>query len=158
MEIQGKIIQVLPLRTGTSQRGTAWKVQEYVLETFDQFPRKVLFNFFGDRADQYPLQPGDNVVISFDLESRSFMGRDGVERWSTDVRAYRAEKFDPSAMMGQYGAQSAPQQFAAAPAAQPYAAAPAPQQYSASVQPAPAVGQFPGEAPTGGEGLDNLPF
>lgn len=148
MEIQGKIIQLLPLRSGTSQRGTAWKMQEYVLETFDQFPRKVLFYFFGDRADQYPLQPGDNVIISFDLESRSYVGRDGVERWSTDVRAYRAEKFDPSAMMGQY-AQPAPQQYAAAPAPQQYVAAPA--------QPAPAVGQFPGEA-AAGEGLDNLPF
>lgn len=136
MEIKGKVMQVLPLRTGTSQRGTMWKVQEYVIETYDQFPRKVLFNLFGDRVDQYPLQVGEDVLVSFDLESRSFMGRDGVERWSTDVRAYRVEKLDPASIQAPaYGAPVAPQ----------YAAAPAPGvPYG---QPAPVVGQFPEPAP-----------
>lgn len=87
MEIQGRIIQVLPLQSGTSKAGNAWKKQEYVLETHDQYPRKVKFDFFGERADQYPLQIGEEVTISFDLESREFNGR-----WYTDVRAWKAEK------------------------------------------------------------------
>lgn len=145
MEIRGKIIQVLPLQQGTSQRGTAWKKQEYVLETYDQFPRKVKFDFFGDKADQYPLQLGEDVVLSFDLESRSFIGRDGIERWSTDVRGWKAEKFDPT-----MGAPAAAPQFAA----QPAAAAP---QF---VQPAPvpmgAAPVDPGMAPQ--PSGDDLPF
>lgn len=87
MEISGKIIQVLELQQGTSKAGNAWKKQEYVLETHDTYPRKVKFDFFGERVDQYPLSLGDEVTISFDLESREFNGR-----WYTDVRGWKAEK------------------------------------------------------------------
>lgn len=87
MEISGKIIQMLPLQQGTSKAGNPWKKQEYVLETLDQYAKKVKFDFFGDKADQYPLSVGDEVTVSFDLESREFNGR-----WYTDVRGWKAEK------------------------------------------------------------------
>ncbi len=45
MELQGKIIAVLPAREGTSARGP-WKSQEYVIETHDQYPKKMVFNVF----------------------------------------------------------------------------------------------------------------
>ena len=41
MEITGKIIQVLPEVGGVSKAGNEWKKQEYVLETHDQYPKKV---------------------------------------------------------------------------------------------------------------------
>lgn len=87
MEITGKIIVALPEASGTSRAGNPWKKREYVLETQETYPKKVFFNFFGDRCDQYPLNVGDEVTVSFDLESREFNGR-----WYTDVRAWKAEK------------------------------------------------------------------
>ncbi len=87
MEVQGKIILKLPLASGTSKAGNQWKKQEYVLETHDAYPKKVHFDFFGDRADQYPLEVGDEVTVSFDIESREFNGR-----WYTDIRGWKAEK------------------------------------------------------------------
>jgi hypothetical protein len=87
LKITGKIIQALALVEGVSKAGNAWKKREYVLETNDQYPRKVFFNFFGERVDQYPLNIGDEVTVSFDLESREYNGR-----WYTDVRAWKAEK------------------------------------------------------------------
>ena len=72
MEIKGKIIHVLPLQEGVSKAGNAWKKQEYVLETYDQYPRKVCFDLFGDKADQYRAAIGDDVVLSFDIESREY--------------------------------------------------------------------------------------
>ena len=49
MEIVGKIIQVLPLQSGTiSRTGNSWQVQSYVLETQEQYPRKVCFEIFGE--------------------------------------------------------------------------------------------------------------
>lgn len=87
MEITGKIIQALPEVGGTSRAGNAWRKREYVLETQETYPKKVCFNFFGDRIDQYPMQVGDVMTVSFDLESREFNGR-----WYTDVRAWKAEK------------------------------------------------------------------
>lgn len=87
MEVTGKIIVALPEVGGTSQKGNAWKKREYVLETQETYPRKVFFNFFGDRVDQYPLNIGDVVTVSFDIDSREFNGR-----WYTDIRAWKAEK------------------------------------------------------------------
>lgn len=87
MEIKGKIIVALPEMSGTSQAGRAWKKREYVLETQDSIPRKVHFDFFGDRADQYPLNVGDDITLSFDIESREYNGR-----WFTSIRGWKAEK------------------------------------------------------------------
>lgn len=92
MEIKGKIIVALPEVSGTSRAGNEWKKREYVLETQEQYPRKVFFNFFGDKVDQYPLAVGDTVTVSFDIESREFNGR-----WYTDIRAWKAEKAVPGA-------------------------------------------------------------
>lgn len=108
MEIQGKIIQALPLQQGTSKAGNPWKKQEYVLETFDAYPKKVKFDFFGDRVDQFQLSVGDTVTVSYDLESREFNGR-----WYTDVRAWKAEKNQPATSVGEsnpapYGAPADP--------------------------------------------------
>ena len=84
MELIGKIIQVLPLQSGTSKAGNAWKKQEYILETLGtQYPRKVCFNLFGDNVDKFPMQVGQDVTVSIDIESREFNGR-----WYTDVRAW----------------------------------------------------------------------
>ena len=88
MEIKGRIVQVLPLQSGIGQSsGKEWKKQEYVLETQDQYPRKVCFQRSGSRIEQYPVAEGDEVTVSFDLESREFRGR-----WYTDVRAWKIEK------------------------------------------------------------------
>ena len=92
MEIKGRIIHVLPLQEGVSKAGNPWKKQEYVLETEEQYPRKVCFNLFGDKVDQYPAAIGDDVVVSFDLVSREFNGR-----WYTDVRAWKIDKVAPAA-------------------------------------------------------------
>lgn len=92
MEVTGKIIQVLEEQSGVSSRtGKAWKKREYVLETTDsQFPQKIHFNFFGDRADQYPLKEGQIIKLSFDINSREFNGR-----WYTDISGWRAEEVIP---------------------------------------------------------------
>lgn len=87
MEIKGKIILALPEMSGTSKAGNAWKKREYVLETQETYPRKVHFDFFGERADQYPLNVGDVVTLSFDIESREYNGR-----WFTSIRGWKAEK------------------------------------------------------------------
>ena len=86
MEISGKIIAVLPMATGQGKNGT-WRSQDYVLETADQYPKKVCFNLFNDKIDQFPLAIDDQVNVSFDVESREYNGR-----WYTTVRAWKIEK------------------------------------------------------------------
>ena len=40
MELAGRVIAVLEPKGGTSRNGNEWKVQEYVIETHDQYPRQ----------------------------------------------------------------------------------------------------------------------
>ena len=46
MELQGKVIAVLPERSGVSARGE-WKAQSFVIETHEQYPKKLCFDVFG---------------------------------------------------------------------------------------------------------------
>lgn len=111
MEISGKIIAVLPMATGQGKNGM-WRSQDYVLETADQYPKKVCFNLFNDKIDQYPMAIDDMVNVSFDIESREYN-----ERWYTTIRAWKVDK--------NTGVQtSAPEQHAAVNAA-PFTRTPA---------------------------------
>ncbi len=88
MEITGKIIAVLPERGGTSKTGNEWKMQEYVIETHEQYPKKVCFNVFGaDKIAQFNIQAGDELTVSFDINAREYNGR-----WYNDIRAWRVER------------------------------------------------------------------
>ena len=118
MEVVGKIILKLPLQSGVSQAGNNWKKQEYVLETEDSYPKKVHFDFFGDKADQFPLNVGDRVRLSFDIESREYNGR-----WYTSIRGWKAEA--AAAAAAAEGPRQGPAVAAAAPAGAPVPPPPA---------------------------------
>lgn len=143
MELIGKIVQVLPLRTGTSKAGNPWQVQEYILETLGtQYPRKVCFELFGDNVNKFPLQVGQEVTVSIDVESREFNGR-----WYTSVRAWNVVQ----------GIQL-PGVTAPAPAAYSTPQPSAPGAPVASGVPAPPAPAAPA-APAGSVGAaDDLPF
>ena len=86
MEIVGKVIQVLPLQQGTSSRtGNPWTIKTFIIETQENYPRKVAIEIFGDqRIADNPAEVDQIVTVSFDLESREFNGR-----WYTSVRAWK---------------------------------------------------------------------
>ena len=91
MEISGKIIEILDIKSGQSANGE-WRKQEYVLETEAQYPKKVCFMAWGDKIDQFNIQKGETVEVSIDLESREYNGR-----WYTDVKAWKVSRDDATA-------------------------------------------------------------
>ena len=135
MELTGKIIFVLPAKSGVSaSTGNPWMIQSYVIEVPGQYPKKCVFDIFGeDKIKQFNIQSGEDVTIQFDIDAREYQGR-----WFNSVKAYNV-------IRGQQQAQAAaPQQ---APAAQQQAVAQQP--LFPDAQPAPAVTE--GNA-------DDLPF
>ena len=143
MELIGKIVQVLPLQSGTSKAGNPWQKQEYILETLGtQYPRKVCFNLVGDNVNKFPLQVGQEVTVSIDVESREFNGR-----WYTDVRAWNVVQGIqlPGVAAPAPAAYSAPQP--SAPGAPVASGVPAPPAPAAPAAPAGSVGA-----------ADDLPF
>lgn len=133
MELQGKIIAVLPERSGVSARGE-WKAGSYVIETHDNYPKKMVFDIFGaDRLAQFNIQAGEEVIVSFDIDAHEYQGR-----WYNSIRAWNVQRVDA----------------AAAQAAAPYAAAPV----APSAQSAPAAGTQAPFPPAQEESSDDLPF
>lgn len=84
MEITGKIIEILQAQTGNSARGE-WKRQDFIIETQDQYPKKVCIENFNDKVDPSMLNVGKTVTVSINIESREFKGR-----WYTGVKAWKA--------------------------------------------------------------------
>lgn len=103
MDLQGKVIAVLPAREGTSARGP-WKSQEYVIETHDQYPKKMVFNVFGaDRIDQFAIKAGEEVMVSFDIDAHEYNGR-----WFNNIRAWNIQRVDAAAVQAGDPAAAAP--------------------------------------------------
>ena len=93
MEIQGKVIAVLPERSGVSARGE-WKSQTYVIETQEQYPKKMAFDVFGaDRLAQFNIQSGEELLVSFDIDAHEYQGR-----WFNSIRAWNVTKVSQQAM------------------------------------------------------------
>jgi hypothetical protein len=90
MEITGKLIQINEPVTGESSRGP-WKKQEFIIETEEQFPRKVCLLNWNDKVDITGLKPNDQIKASINIESREFNGR-----WFTDVKVWKLEPVDKS--------------------------------------------------------------
>ena len=138
MEITGKIIAVLPAQGGVSQRtGNPWKSQDYVIETHDQYPKRCCFRVFGEeKINQFNIQLGEEMTVSFDIDSHEYQGR-----WFNDVRAWAVNRNiqAPGAVPG----------AGVAPAAPIPGVAPA----------APAEAPFPPQQPAAEGGrADDLPF
>lgn len=132
MDLQGKIIAVLPERSGVSARGE-WKAGSFVLETHDQYPKKMVFDVFGaERLSQFAIKAGEELIVSFDIDAHEYQGR-----WFNSIRAWNVQRVDA----------------AAAQAAAPVAVAPV------APAPAPADGpNAPFPAQSEGESADDLPF
>lgn len=86
MEITGKIISILPEETGQGKNGP-WKKQNFVLETQEQFPKKVCIAVWGDKIDLKSIGTNEPVNVGINIESREFNGK-----WYTDVKAWRIMK------------------------------------------------------------------
>ena len=132
MELTGKIIAALPVRSGVSQRtGSEWQLASYVLETQgERFARKMVFEVFGsDRIQQMNIQVGETLRVSFDIDARET----SEGRWFNSIRAWAVD-VAPTA--------------APAPSVAPFDPAPAP-----SSAPAPSQAPFE-QAPDN----ESLPF
>lgn len=92
MEIVGKVVQLGTLTEGNSPRGP-WKKQELIIETLEQFPKKICLMCWGDRVNEAnSFFVGQTIKAQIRIESREFNGK-----WYTDVTAFRLDIDQPTA-------------------------------------------------------------
>ncbi len=141
IEVEGVIIKEYPAKEGVSQRtGNAWKSQEFVIQTKDQYPRACLFRVFGaDKLEQFNIHQGDTVHVWLDINARPWQ-----DRYFNDINAFRVDHVDPNAVGGASVATPTSQLGGQAPAAP----ADAPTTAAASAAP----------VQDSGDAADDLPF
>lgn len=130
MEITGKAIAALPVKSGVSKKtGEQWQSREYVIETQEQFPKKMCFEVFGtDKLKEFNIRNNDLIKVHFDITAREYNGK-----WYNSIRAWKVEHVNQDAPV--VGATATP---VAAPAQQ--------------------TPETPVAAPTTQESDDDLPF
>lgn len=88
MTLNGKIVQVLPISTGSGKNGT-WAHQDFILDQGGQYSKKVCLQLWGQEAiDKYDLDSaiGITVTAHINIESREWNGK-----YFTDVRCWKLE-------------------------------------------------------------------
>ena len=91
MELQGRVIATTEVKSGQSARGD-WKAQDFVIETHESYPHKMVFSVFGeDRLSRFNIQVGQEVQVFFDIDAREYNGR-----WFNSIRAYDVRQVDPA--------------------------------------------------------------
>ena len=88
MELTGKLIQVLDPAEGEGKNGK-WKRQDFIIETQEDYPRKICISNWNDKVQLGNLEPGAMLTVSVNIESREFKGR-----WYTDVKAWKLQQGD----------------------------------------------------------------
>ena len=124
MELIGKAIAALPVKSGVSKKtGEQWQSREYVIETQEQYPKKMCFEVFGtDKLKEFNIRNNDLIKVHFDITAREYNGK-----WYNSVRAWKVEHVNTdgsvvgsttAAPVSQAPAQQTPATPAPAPAAQ----------------------------------------
>ena len=76
MEIDGKVISILPEEKGQGKNGE-WRKMAFVIETQAKFPKKVCITVWGDRIDEFALQQAlakvGPVSVGIDAAHVAFM-------------------------------------------------------------------------------------
>lgn len=87
MQVKGTLLQILKQESGVSKAGKEWKKQDFVIETNEQFPKKVCFTLFGDKTSLIDgITEGTEIEVFFSLESRDFNGK-----WYHNINAWKVE-------------------------------------------------------------------
>lgn len=87
MELEGVINTILEQKTGTTQRGSTWTSQDFVVETEGRYPKKVCLSVGTRSIDTLSqFKAGDRVKVEFDIDAREYNGR-----WFNTFNCWRIE-------------------------------------------------------------------
>ena len=92
LEVTGKITKILDLQTGTTQSGSEWKKQSFILETKEQYNNVYCFELFGEEKVENFLKfnkVGNEVKVDFNVGTNEWKGK-----YFTTLSAWKVFKAD----------------------------------------------------------------
>lgn len=86
LSITGRLLQINLEQSGQGQNGP-WSKQQFVIETTDQYPKKVCFEAWNDKTETLrQLRTGDSIEVFFNPESKEFNSK-----WYTTLRVWKLQ-------------------------------------------------------------------
>lgn len=100
VKFTGKIIAAEQVQMGTSQNGTQWSSQEYVIEELnEQYPSRAVIQVYGsDKIQQFGIQVGE--IITANIGLKAHQSRDG--RWFNQLDCWKVERPNGQQQMQTY--------------------------------------------------------
>ena len=102
MEIKGKVLTLFPVKEGVGKTsGTPWKSREFVIETQDQYPKRICLQVMNANMDRFPMEEGMEVSVKFDISARERDGRyfNTLTAWDITVLNSRPSNYKPQNKM-----------------------------------------------------------
>lgn len=92
VKFTGKIISVGQVQMGTSQSGTKWSSQEFVIEELnEQYPSRAVISVYGsDKIQQFNIQLGEIITAHIGLKARQ--SKEG--RWFNQLDCWKVERLN----------------------------------------------------------------
>ena len=89
MELQGRIVKLLPLQEGVSQSsGNPWKKQEFLFGFFESsdsiYEKRIKLDTMNDNINELGLQEGDEIKVRLSLGCREYPKDSG--KYFNDIR------------------------------------------------------------------------
>ncbi len=70
--IEGRVVDIFPAQSGTTQANKPWRKQSFLIETEGQFPKKAVFECWNDLCDKIPTVIGTKVEVGFNIDTREY--------------------------------------------------------------------------------------
>ena len=88
-EVKGKII----LKNDTEQVSDSFCKREFVVETNEQYPQKVLIQFVQDKCDILNnFNVGDDVEVGVNIQGREWVSPQGETKYFNTIQGWKINK------------------------------------------------------------------
>lgn len=85
-DLTGRIIAILPIQTFAK----GFKKREFVLETTEKYPQKLLFTLKSDKIDMInSFAIGDTITVAFEITGRDWTDNSGTVKYFSALEAWR---------------------------------------------------------------------
>ena len=88
MELQGRVVRLLPLKEGVSQAGNPYRTQEFIFGYYenqsDIYERNILLNVRNENIEKYKLAENDKIKVRISLGCREYPQDSG--KYFNDIR------------------------------------------------------------------------
>lgn len=88
MELQGRVVRLLPLKEGVSQAGNPYRTQDFIFGYYESadsiYEKNILLNVRNEKIEMYKLAENDKIKVRISLGCREYP--QGSGKYFNDIR------------------------------------------------------------------------